>query len=93
MSSPRPFLIGFRATQPAHFAPALAALGGRVVLALPRSAIVLAPDDARDALARLPGVVHAGGVNLPQRTVPRLRFDPDGRPLPMPRDRPKDASS
>lgn len=82
MSDPRPFLLAFDGMPPPRFAAALAALGGRAVLALPRSLIVLAPDGAREALARLPGVRHAGGVNLPQRPLPRLRVGPDGRPVP-----------
>lgn len=76
------FLLGFRAGPPATFAPALRALGGQVVLALPQVAIVLAPEGARDGLARLPGVQHAGGVNLPERRLPRLRYDLEGRSIP-----------
>lgn len=84
MTALRPFLLGLPAGPPAAFAPALRALGGQLVLALPQTAIVLAPEEARDALARLPGVQHVGGVNLPERRPPRLRYDLEGRPMPVP---------
>ncbi|MEI6159812.1 MAG: hypothetical protein WCP77_08265 [Roseococcus sp.] len=82
MSDHHPFLLAFQGQPPAGFAPALAALSGRVLLALPDHLIILAPQAARERLARLPGVTHAGGINLPQRPLPRLRVAPDGRPLP-----------
>ena len=84
MSDPRPFLLAFDAAPPPRFGAALAALGAHPVLALPRSMIVLAPEGARDALARLPGVTHAGGVNLPQRPLARFRVGPDGLAWPKP---------
>jgi hypothetical protein len=82
MSDHQSFLLAFRGQPPAGFAPALAALSGRVLLALPHHLVIQAPQAARERLARLPGVIHAGGINLPQRPLPRLRVSPDGRSLP-----------
>lgn len=84
MSDPTPFLLSFRAAPPPGFAHALRALQGRILLALPAQLIILAPQGAREALARLPGVTHAGGINLPQRPLPRLRVGPDGQPWTQP---------
>lgn len=80
---PSAFLLAFAGAPPGRFADALRAIPGQILLTLPRHLIVLAPDGAREALARLPGVMHAGAVNLPQRAVPRLRVGPDGQALPQ----------
>ena len=84
MSDPTTFLLSFRAPPPPAFADALRANQGRILLALPAQLIIIAPSGAREALARLPGVTHAGGINLPQRPLPRLRVGPDGQPWTRP---------
>lgn len=73
-ASSEPILIrlrpGRRADDPA-IAAALHSLHAQVLLRLTDTLIVQAPAGLREAIAALPGVAHAGGVQLPARTLPR----------------------
>lgn len=57
-------------------------LGAQLVLNLPHALIVVAHETQRDSLASLPGVTHAGGVEMTGRPIRRLRVLPDGRTVP-----------
>lgn len=74
-ASPEHILVrlrhGARADDPVLTA-ALHRLHAQVLLRLPETLIVQAPSGLREAIAALPGVAHAGGVQLPARALPRI---------------------
>lgn len=73
-ASPEHILIrlqaGRRADDPA-LAFALHRLHAQVLMRLPETLIVQAPAGLREAIAALPGVLHAGGVQMPARAIRR----------------------
>lgn len=76
------FLLVLDGPEASALAPALRRLDALPLLRLHHALLVRAPSAARDALAALPGVAHAGGVDLPARPPRRLRVlepTPGGR--------------
>jgi hypothetical protein len=67
------FLLVLNGPEPAAFATALHRLAALPLLRLPYALLVRAPVTAREALAALPGVAHAGGVDMPARPPRRIR--------------------
>lgn len=67
------FLLVLNGPEPAAFAAALHRLSALPLLRLPHALLVRAPVTVREALAALPGVAHAGGVDMPARPPRRIR--------------------
>jgi len=67
------FLLVLNGPQPAALLPALRRLGALALLRLPGALLVRAPLARREALAALPGIAHAGGVDMPSRPPRRIR--------------------